>query len=84
MAVTTVIGVGVAVTTTTGAGVGVGVAVAAGQTQVYSLGHSGFLQRFTPPTDAQINPEEHPESLSHDASHTPGAEGGLVGVGVSV
>ena len=82
-------GVGVAVTTIilvgtlVGTIVGIGVAVAAGQTQVNSSGHSGFLQRLMPCTVAHTKPDEHPLSSLHDASQTPGT-GGEVGVGVEV
>ena len=83
-------GVGVAVTTIilvgtlVGTIVGIGVAVAAGQTQVNSSGHSGFLQRLMPCTVAHTKPDEHPLSSLHDASQVPGTGGEEVGVGVEV
>ena len=83
--ITVSIGVGVAVmTTATGLDVGIGVAVTAGHTQVNNSLHSGFLQRLMPCTVAQTKPDEQSLSPPHDASQTPGCEGGEVGTGVEV
>jgi len=79
---TETIGDGVATTMTT-CRVGIGVAVA-GQTQEKTDGHCGFLQRLIPSMVAQTKPLVHPLSSPQDASHTPGAGGGVVGVGVVV